>query len=158
MKGSIPRPTPGILGALRSSPYFRGMPPERLKEVSRFFQEELYPQGSLLLEEKRRAVRLFILLRGSVAVSFRRGEKELIVEIHRKRGDLFGWSALVPPKEYTATAKALEDSRVLSILGKDLERFFRRHPSCGLLFLRKLSALIATRLHRTRTFLAENLR
>jgi CRP-like cAMP-binding protein len=134
------------------------MPPERLKEVSRFFHEELYPKGSLLLEEERRAGRLFILLRGTVAVSFRRGEEELIVEIHRRRGELFGWSALVPPKKYTATAKALGDCRVLSIPGKDLERFFRRHPSCGWLFLKKLSTLIATRLHRTRTFLAENLR
>jgi CRP-like cAMP-binding protein len=158
MKRFFPRPTPKIFGALRSSPYFRGMPLKRLEEVSRFFQEEFHPKGSILLEEKRLAGRLFILLRGTVAVSFRRGEEELIVEIHRKKGDLFGWSALVPPKKYTATAKALEDIRVLSIPGRDLERFFRHHPSCGWLFLKKLSTLIATRLHRTRTFLAENLR
>jgi len=134
------------------------MPPKRLEEVSRFFREDFFPKGSPLLEEKRPARRLFLLLRGTVAVSLRRGEEELIVEIHRRKGDLFGWSALVPPKQYTATAKALEDSRVLSIPGKDLERFFRRHPSCGWLFLKKLSTLIATRLHRTRTFLVENLR
>lgn len=134
------------------------MPPKRLGEVSRFFQEEFHPKGSLLLEERRRAGRLFVLLRGTVAVSFRRGEEELIVEIHRKKGDLFGWSALVPPKKYTGTAKALEDSRVLSIPGSDLEKFFRRHPSCGWLFFKNLSPLVATRLHRTRTFLAENLR
>ena len=158
MKRLFPRPAPEIFGALRSSPYFRGMPPKRLGEVSRFFQEEFHPKGSLLLEERRRAGRLFVLLRGTVAVSFRRGEEELIVEIHRKKGDLFGWSALVPPKKYTGTAKALEDSRVLSIPGSDLEKFFRRHPSCGWLFFKKLSTLVATRLHRTRTFLAENLR
>ncbi|NWF54689.1 MAG: cyclic nucleotide-binding domain-containing protein [Syntrophaceae bacterium] len=158
MKRRFRHPTPEVLGALRRSPYFREMPAQKLEEMSRFFREDFFPGGSLLLEEKRPARRLFLLLQGAVAVSIRRGGEELIVEVHRKKGDLIGWSALVPPKQYTATAKALEDSRVLSIAGKDLEDFFRRHPSCGWLFLKKLSTLIATRLHRTRTFLAENLR
>ncbi len=158
MKRRFLSPTPAVLGALRNSPYFREMPPEKLGEISRFFREDFFPKGTVLLEENKPARRLFVLLRGTVAVSLRQGEEELIVEVHRRKGDLFGWSALVPPRQYTATAKALEDSRALSIAGKELEDFFRRHPSCGWLFLKKLSTLIATRLHRTRTFLAESLR
>jgi len=153
-----PPPKDGIhQRELRRSPFFRGVPDEVLKEMARFCRERSFKKGSLILKENSRAQRLFILCEGTVALYIERGGAELITEIVKKKGALFGWSALVSPKKYTATAKALEDCRVLYATGKDMERILKRFPFFGLLFLRRLSSLIATRLYHTRSLLAETL-
>ena len=142
---------------LRSSPYFRGVPGKLLEEMAPFFRETSFAKGGIILKENSRARHLFILSKGKVALSTRRGAGELVTEIVKKKGNLFGWSALVPPRRYTSTAKALENSRVLSIAGKDMEGLLKRYPSFGLLFLQRLSSVIATRLYHTRSLLAETL-
>ena len=157
MKAMAKPATGALKRTLRSSPYFRGLPEEILEEMAPFYQERSFEKGAIILRENRRARRLFILSKGAVALSIRRVEGELITEIVKKKGALFGWSALVSPKRYTSTAKALEKCRVLSVQGKDLELLFQRHPSFGLLFLQRLSSLIAARLHSTRSLLAETL-
>jgi len=142
---------------LSRAPFMQGVSASVLKAMARICRENFFEKGSIILQENRPARHLFILMQGAVALSFRRGEGELIMEIVKKRGELLGWSALVPPKKYTATAKALKDSYLLSVEGKDLEGVFQRHPSFGQQFFRKLSRLIATRLQHTRFLLAETI-
>lgn len=146
-----------IKKTLRRSPYFGGLPEKILEEIARLWRERIFEKGAILLRENSRARRLFVLSKGAVAISIRRGEGEFVIEIIKNKGALFGWSALISPRRYTATAKALESCRVLSVEGKDLERFFQRYPSFGFLFLQKLCSLIAHRLHSTRSLLAETL-
>ncbi len=157
MKSTRPSRDVGGRSKIRTSPFFREMPPRVLGEIARFLQEKSFPRGSILLKENGRAHRFFILLEGTVALSIRRGKEELIMEVIKKKGSLFGWSALVPPRRYTATAKALEDVRVLIADGKELERVFQRYPSSGWRFLKRLSAIIAIRLSRARSLLADTL-
>jgi CRP-like cAMP-binding protein len=142
---------------IQTSPFFQEMPPRIFGKVTRLFRERSFPPGSILLKENGRARRLFILLQGTVVLSIRRGEEELILEVVKKKGSLFGWSALVPPKTYTATAKALEEVRVLIADGTKLERFFQRYPSSGWRFLRRLSSIISTRLARAHSLLVDTL-
>lgn len=138
-------------------PYFRKVPDKVLKEMAKFFQEISFSKGSIILKENSRARRLFILLEGTVSLSIRRSAGEIVIEIVKKKGSLFGWSALMPPQKYTATAKALENARALAIQGKDMEFLLKRHPSFGLLFFQKLSSLIAARLYHTRSLLADTM-
>ena len=142
---------------LRSSPFFRGIPKAAMGEISKLFREEFYPEGSIILKEGQRARRLFLLARGKVAISFQTPKGEVIIEIIARKGEIFGWSGLIPPRIYTASGKALNDSRVFSAEGKALERIFQRYPSFGWLFLQRLSNMIATRLYHTRTLLIETL-
>ncbi len=146
-----------LVRELGDSPYFRGMSRKALEEMARSFQERVFDKGSVVVKEGGRARALFILSRGALALFLRRGREELIIEIVNKKGSIFGWSALIPPHKYTATAKALEESRVFSVQGRDLERLFRKYPSSGWLFMQKLSTVIATRLSHTRALLADTL-
>ncbi|MBM4334193.1 MAG: cyclic nucleotide-binding domain-containing protein [Deltaproteobacteria bacterium] len=140
---------------LESSPFFRRAPEKFLKEMVQLLKETPFKKGTIILKENSRAGRLFLLLEGTVALSLHRGGGEVVIEIVKKKGSLFGWSALVTPRKYTATAKALEDMRALSISGSDLKGLLQRYPSFGLLFLQRLASLIATRLHHVRSLLAE---
>lgn len=157
MRSMLKSTARALIRDLRRSPYFRGVAENVFEEMTAFFRESFFEKGSIILKEGSRARRLFILSQGTVALSIHRGKGELITEIVKKKGDLFGWSALVSPRKYTATAKALENSRVLSVEGKDMEHLFKRHPSLGLLFLQRLCSLIAARLYHTRSLLAETL-
>lgn len=154
------RPSPSV-GSLQEelsrAPFMRGVSKAILKAMAQIAREKSFAEGSVILQEGQPARHLFILIRGAVALSFRRGEEELIMEIVKKRGELLGWSALVPPRRYTATAKALKNSCLLSVKGKDMEGIFRHHPSFGQQFYRNLSTLIATRLQHTRLVLAETM-
>lgn len=155
MKATAKSMTGTIAKDLLRSSYFRGAPEKVLKELAALFRQVSFTKGAIILKEKSRARHLLVLSKGAVALSSRQGEGEFITGIVKKKGDLFGWSALVYPRKYTSTAKALEDCQVLMIKGKDMERLFQRHPTFGLLFLQRFSCLIATRLFRTRSLLAE---
>ena len=154
------RPDPSSLilpAVLRSSPFFRGIPKKALGEVSKLFREETYPEGAVILKENERARRVFLLARGKVAIFIRTPKGEVIIEMMNRKGEIFGWSGLVPPRVYTASGKALSDSRVFTAEGRALERIFQRYPSFGWLFLQRLSHMIANRLYHTRILLIETL-
>lgn len=61
-------------------------------------------------------------------------------------GRLLGWSALVEPNRYTATAECVKDSKVIKIDGGRLMRVLEKHPREGMTIMRRLAGVIATRL------------
>jgi CRP-like cAMP-binding protein len=133
------------------------MPKKAVAEISKLFREESYPDGSIILKENQRARQIFLLAQGKVAISIGTPKGEVIIEMITRKGEIFGWSGVVPPRVYTASGKALSDSRVFSAEGKALERIFQRYPSFGWLFLQRLSHMIANRLFHSRTLLIETL-
>ena len=125
----MPESSSSILAAvLRSSPFFRGMPKKALAEISKLFHEESYPEGSIILKEAQRARRIYLLARGKVAISIGTPKGEVIIEMITRKGEIFGWSGLVPPRIYTASGKALSDSRVFAVGGRALDRDSASRP------------------------------
>ncbi|MBW2184230.1 MAG: hypothetical protein JRF49_10255, partial [Deltaproteobacteria bacterium] len=70
---------------------------------------------------------------------------------------LFGWSALVEPKSYSASVKCLKEVRALSINGEELEKLFEEDPVMGLTFMKKIASLIDNRLNALRTRLISSI-
>lgn len=145
------------LKKLRVSPYFRDWPTKDLERVGAFSKMIICAKGEELIQENKRAQFLFILLQGKLVLSIKKGSGDLVIEIVKKKGELLGWSAIVPPRKYTASAKALEEVKVLKIKGRDLEDYLQSHPPLAWQFWRKLASLIAFRLVHTRLLLAETL-
>ncbi|MGQ9693290.1 MAG: cyclic nucleotide-binding domain-containing protein [Thermodesulfobacteriota bacterium] len=157
MKG-ISSPAPHFLQkALKTSPFFRNWPAQAFREVTPLFKLVTYKKGEELLKQNKRARFLFVLLKGVLVLSVPKGNSDLVIEVLKKRGDLCGWSAIVPPRKYTASAIAMEEVKVLQIKGKDLEIFLRSRPQLGWSFWQKLASLIASRLGHTRSLLVETL-
>jgi len=142
---------------LKKSPYFRQWPAQAFQEMVPFFRIAYYQKGEVFIHENRRAPFLFILGQGAVALSVRSGTGDLIIEILKKKGDLLGWSALVAPRRYTASAKALSKVKALQIRGQDLENYLRSRPHLGLLFWPKLASLVASRLEQMLSLLLETM-
>ena len=72
--------------------------------------------------------------------------QDVIISTIDNKGELFGWSAVVEPRRYTATVKSLEQAVVLSIHCAELEHLFTRDPALGLAFMKKIASLIDSRL------------
>jgi CRP/FNR family transcriptional regulator len=64
------------------------------------------------------------------------------------RGNIFGWSALMPPRTRTLTAECLYDCRVISYSADRLTALFEKEPDLGYTVMRHLCELIYTHLEK----------
>jgi CRP-like cAMP-binding protein len=126
---------------------FQGVPSHIMDEIARLAAEEHYSEGAVVFKEGGMADFLYIL---------EEGELELIVQETAgvafpvdKPGLVFGWSALIEPRRYTATARCKKDSKVIKIDGDRLMRILENHPGEGLKVMRHLSSVIASRLMKS---------
>ncbi len=139
---------------LEQSELFKGVPPEAFKVLTPLVRYETFKTGSIVFFQDARAEKAYLLDHGVVALKTSLSDGlEITYEMITRRGDFFGWSALVKPFRLTATAICLEKTRVLELNRKDLNQLFGRYPQLGFKVMQNLCILIARRLHRTRQLL-----
>ncbi len=123
---------------------FQGIPSHMIGEISELVTQESYPAEYVLFREGDGADFLYILEEGEINLIIR-GQKDFSFPMV-KTGSVFGWSSLVEPNEYTATAECVKESKVLKIDAERLMRVFQRHPAESLIIMKRLAGVIATRL------------
>ena len=127
---------------LRKAEIFQGLSEEELKKAASFCQEQSFPKGSFLCEEGSRADKFFILEEGSISIRFQKGVNFCI----QTPGKILGWSFLVPPNRYTASAQALVPSRVLVIKSPDFYELVHQDAKMGLKIMENLAQIVGNRL------------
>jgi CRP-like cAMP-binding protein len=127
---------------LRKAEIFQGLNEEELKKAAPLCQEQSFPKGAFLCEEGSRAEKFFILEEGSVSIRFQKGVNFCI----QTPGKILGWSFLVPPNRYTASAQALVPSRVLVIKSPDFYELVHQDAKMGLKIMENLAQIVANRL------------
>ncbi len=131
---------------LRNVDIFQGLTDWELNIVSQFFQEEIVEQGVTLCEEGQKADRLFILEEGAVSLRFKEGER---YDIHLP-WKIVGWSFLVPPNRYTASAVIIAPSKLLVIKSPDFYYLIHKEPKMGIKVMANLAQIVASRLSQLR--------
>lgn len=123
---------------------FKGVPSHVIDEIAGLATELSVPGGHVLFQKGDPADFLYILENGRVEITLE--GREQISFRSDESGYVFGWSSMVEPKHYTATAKSLEETKVIKIDGDRLLRVFERHPSEGLIIMKRFAGVIAGRL------------
>jgi CRP-like cAMP-binding protein len=77
-------------------------------------------------------------------------EYELPIKIIRSKGECFGTSALVPPHEYSLSARCAEDATILEIRREDLEKISEKDSALGCAVMKNLAQNLLARLKETR--------
>jgi len=132
---------------VQESVLFKDLGPEFMGEISKDAREETYAQDQLLFQRGEPADYLYLLEEGRISLFIEEGGV-LNFSVDTP-GEVFGWSALVEPYVYTATARCDAGTRVLIITRTALEHVFDKHPREAFLVMRRLAGAIGQRLARS---------
>ncbi len=137
---------------LKGFKIFQGVADADLEKTSTLCTERAIAPGEVLFMEGTRATHLHLCGRGKVDLMIWAHEPfNRNVTVHTaEAGELFGWSAMVAPYTYTASAECTEAGHEIRIPGSELLDFFDRRPNSGLLVMRSICSDVSGRLRQTR--------
>jgi CRP-like cAMP-binding protein len=136
---------------LSSSFLFKGLSASQLQRLTTAATEIQIQKGQWLFQEGKTADRVYIIKSGAVEMLTRvNGEYELPIKIVRAKGGCFGTSALVPPHEYSLSAKCAQDAVLLEISLADLEKISEEDSALGCAIMKNLAQHLLDRLKETR--------
>jgi CRP/FNR family transcriptional regulator, cyclic AMP receptor protein len=127
---------------LRKVDILQGLVEGELQSIAQYFEEENVDAGAILCEEGTNAERLYVLEQGRVSISSRKGGQYDI----DTPGKIVGWSFLVPPFLYTASAVTTTPCKVLVIKSPDFYYIIHKEPKIGMKVINNLTQVIASRL------------
>lgn len=133
-----------IVEAIEESDLFRGVSQEFLHEIGKAGEIKLFKHDSFIFRSNEKARYVYQLIEGNIDIMI--VEKALIHFTVNRPGEIIGWSALVEPYLYTATAKCKSDTKVVRISREAIEKVILKYPSDGLAILRHLTGIISHRL------------
>jgi CRP-like cAMP-binding protein len=136
---------------LRRFPFFAGFSDPELKRLAMAGRERSLAAGQILFSEGEPAGECHFLVEGEIEVLICNGEDcpESVALASLPAGELIGWSALVHPYVYTASARASRATRVIAFSRADLETLLSDARLCSLLMAR-VAQVIGRRLRDTR--------
>lgn len=144
---------------LSDFPLFKDLPEDLLAKLSGLASEERFAAGETAFREGERASQLHFLLEGSVTLKVRLTSRPESVTVSAvdQRYESFGWSGIVPPYHYTASAHCERDCRVLLLPGEGFLQALREDPRSGFVVMQRIAEIIASRLSNSRQALLKTL-
>ena len=119
---------PDVRAALEASGLFRGLDARALNRLERFSRLERVPARATLYVQGDQGKALFVLIEGSIKLTRSlRGAREHVVRLARP-GEVLGESLLFSDEVYSASAAALQSSRLLSVAVRPFVEELRRDP------------------------------
>jgi|GEM_PF-989931 len=131
---------------------FAGLDDKRLAKIASQFTPLDIPAEAELLQEGEDADQLYILLEGRVSLSVAipgRAQHETVVST-LSRGQLLGWSALLPNNFWKASAHTLKPCRLLRASGKAIRDLCERDHEIGYCLMKNALVTVGQRLEDCR--------
>jgi toluene monooxygenase system ferredoxin subunit len=130
--------------ALNVAELFAGISSETLAAISALAKREERPAGSICYDFGDPADDFYVLESGRVEFLFGRDERLSPAGFMLRKGEVFGWAALVEDQpQRIARATCLEDSTLLRIDGKQTLGVLEKDAASGYVVMRRLASLIA---------------
>jgi CRP-like cAMP-binding protein len=136
---------------LRGSPLLEGLADEHVERLARGAHVETFPAGEDLFRAGEPAHALYLLVTGRVRLTFAvAGDEPEPTHTLSHPGEPLGWSAVVEPHRYRATATALVPTSVVALDRARIEAYAEAHPEFGVAFMRRILWLVGGRLRAAR--------
>lgn len=145
--------------ALKACELFEELSDEELQEIAKICCEERREGGCVIFAEGDEANSLYILQEGKIRLEYEICPqpdfcREIAIVLDKK-GQLFGWSALVKPRRLTATARCVGGVTLIAIEGSDLNDIMEKNSHIGFVVMKELAEVIASRLRDARRLVGE---
>jgi CRP-like cAMP-binding protein/1-acyl-sn-glycerol-3-phosphate acyltransferase len=145
---------------LRESPFFETFVPDDIDALAGHAVMHSVPAGDVIVRENEPAEALYMIVVGKVRLSFETsrvfpkrgtpGKDQTLIRTLTEPGRIIGWSALVEPYHYRATATAIEDTHLLVFERQWLERRAEENPQFGIELMTRILWVLGNRLRETR--------
>ena len=151
---------------LRRCELFLGLDEKGLMKVASLasISQKLFNEGEIISHEGEVANNLYILIEGkvelrmSIPLDLKNYSRDITVDTVSK-GSIFHWSAIVRPYVLSRTSYCAEDSKVLSINGKELLKLMDNNIDIGYEIMQSIAYVISSRLRTPNNyFWAETIR
>ncbi|MCE5262391.1 MAG: cyclic nucleotide-binding domain-containing protein [Deltaproteobacteria bacterium] len=132
---------------LKSFQVFHGLDDDELNRIAPLIQERSLDKGARCSLQGTDARELHLCRSGKVDIVIQHFEvPSVYVKIHTAMaGEAFGWSALVEPYKYTASALCADKTDEFYLRQTDLFKLFDNFPRIGYVLMKNLAALISSR-------------
>jgi len=138
---------------------FKDVSEETINKIEKIGTEHAFEKGDFVFKEGDEASGLHILINGSISlrVNLTSRPESITVSVVKNAYESFGWSGIVAPFHYTATAECIEDANVMSIPGDKLMEILKQDPKSGFIVMQRITEIIASRLRNSRQALLKTL-
>lgn len=137
---------------LKKYSFFKPLTDERAEAIIASAKTTNIPADTEVLREGQQADNLYLVLEGRLSLAMyvpgRPPEKSIVSTI--SRGELLGWSALLPGRMWQATARTLKPTRLLVINGAELRALCDRDHETGYSVMKHVLAVVGQRLTESR--------
>ena len=151
---------------LRRYPFFAGFTREQIDDLARVAREGSFLAGHQFIAGGERLTNFYLVLEGTVGITIKVPDMEIKQSLTRQitndlitrdvtvstvgEGEVFGWSAIIPPNLPTANVKALSSCRVLVFDYQELQPLIDQDCCFGHLLTLKAAQIIRDRLRDKR--------
>jgi len=144
---------------LSQTSLFEGLTEEQLKAVANISEDTTCQQGEMLFWEGDPAELLYILVEGEIDVFVQLSSRpeRVTVSVINKPYQTIGWSGLVAPNVYTASALCEVDCHLLAVDGPALVEVLKGDPAMGFIIMGRIAEMMNSRMRNTRFALLKTL-
>ena len=129
--------------ALQVAELFAGLPDATLERIAGIAQREQHVAGATLYGVGDPAEDIYVLESGRVNFSIGREERTSPAGFALRKGEVFGWNALLEHyPQRIASASCLDTASLLKINGDEMLQILKSDPAAGFMVMRRLSSLI----------------
>ena len=147
---------------IRRYPFFSGLNYDQITALAILADEMTVEAGHYFFQEGDKLKKLFLVMDGEVDIAVKVPDRNHVQDVAEQimgnfitkdvsvssvgPGQLFAWSALIPPHVSMASAIAVTQTRVLAFDSEDLFKIFEEDCKFGYLMLQKIANVIRQRL------------
>lgn len=124
---------------------FKEFDEDQMDLLRPLFEELSFQAGTIIFQQGEAAEFLYLLINGSVDMSFKPYDGVPITVSHVGKDGLFGWSAVVGSEKYTSSAIAIKAVKAFRVRGSELRKFCIEHPEDGKVILERLADGVSSR-------------
>ena len=128
-----------------SIPIFKDLDEKYMGLLKPLFEPFACPAGITVLQQDTPADYLYVVISGTVEMTYKPYDGVPMTISHVEKDDLFGWSAVVGSEKYTSSAIAIENLEALRIRGSELRKLCVEHPEAGKKILEQLASSVSLR-------------
>lgn len=145
----------GLDKIIAGHPFFEGMDDDDIALIAGCGTNEVLEADRFVFREGEPADKFYLLRSGAVAVELHSPGRDPVVLETLSDGDIFGWSWMVPPYEWSYDVRAVQLTRLVSLDAKCLRAKMENDHTLGYELFKRFVPIMAQRMAAARLQLTD---